>query len=317
MTQRRLWAMTEGHAGMAAQARGLAEATGLAWAERTVVPAAIWTRVPKALWPRRLGLLGGTAAQLAPPWPDGVISCGGVAARVALAIGAASGGATKLVHIQDPRFARARFDLVVPLRHDRVKPAPNVIETRAALHPVTRAKLDSAAAAWRDRLAALPRPLAAVLVGGSNGRHRLTPEIAARLAGELAALAQAGTGIALTTSRRTDPACAALLRERLAPLGAFVWTGEGENPYLGLLALADTILATEDSVSMISEACATGHPVYWVELEGRSRRLAAFLAGLEADGIARPFRGRLERWSYLPPDDTSRVAAELRRRFGW
>src|SRR5262245_3098991 len=316
MAEPRLWALSEGAAGMASQVRGLAAATGLGWEER-VADAPGWRRVPKALWPTRLAWLGGGAAGLVPPWPARVISWRSAAARIALAIRRASGGATRLVHIQDPRVARDRFDLLVVPRHDRVPPAPNVIETRAAVHPLTPAKLAAAAELWRARLAGLKRPLAAVLVGGSNGRHRLTPAIAAQLADQLAALADGGAGIALTTSRRTDPACAALLAGKLAPRGAFVWTGEGENPYLGMLALADAILATEDSVSMVSEAAATGKPVHWIELEGRSRRIADFLAGLEADGIARPFAGRLESWRYDPPDDTARAAAEIVRRLGW
>ncbi len=312
-----LWALTEGHAGMISQVRGLAEATGLAWEDRRASPAPAWLRVPKALWPSSLALLGGTAAALAPPWPAGVISCGAVAARIGLAVKRASGGATRLVHVQDPRIARARFDLLAVPRHDGAPPAANLIETRAALHAVTPAKLAAAAASWRARFAALPRPLVGVLVGGSNGRHRLTPAIAARLADDLTALARGGAGIALTTSRRTDPSVATLLRDWLAPLGALVWTGAGENPYLGLLALADAILVTEDSVSMVSEAAATGRPVHWIALEGRSRRLDAFLAGLERDGVARRFAGRLESWTYAAPDDTARVAAEIVRRFGW
>jgi mitochondrial fission protein ELM1 len=317
MADPRIWALSEGHAGMASQVRGLAAATGLGWEERVADAGPAWRRVPKALWPARLDWLGGGAAKLAPPWPAGVISCGGAAARIALAIRNASGGGTRLVHVQDPRVARDRFDLLVVPRHDRVPPAPNVIETRAAVHPVTKEKLAAAAETWRARFAGLRRPLVAVLVGGSNGRHRLTPAIAERLANQLASLADGGAGIALTTSRRTDPACGALLAGKLAPRGAFVWTGDGENPYLGMLALADAILATEDSVSMVSEACATGKPVHWIELEGRSRRIAGFLAGLEADGVARPFAGRLATWRYDPPDDTARAAAEIVRRFGW
>src|SRR5262245_50094462 len=228
MAEPRLWALNEGHAGMASQVRGLAAATGLAWEERAA-DAPAGRGVPRARWPTRLDRLGGGAAQLAPPWPAGVISCGGAAARIALAIRRASGGATKLVHVQDPRVARARFDLLVVPRHDRIAPAPNVIETRAAVHPVTKEKLAAAAEHWRARFAGLRRPLVAVLVGGSNGRHKLTPVIAERLANQLASLADGGAGIALTTSRRTDPAAAALLAGKLAPRGAFVWTGDGEN----------------------------------------------------------------------------------------
>jgi hypothetical protein len=37
---------------------------------------------------------------------------------------------------------------------------------------------------------------------------------------------------------------------------------------------------------------------------------------MRQDGITRPFAGRLESWSYDPPDDTALVAAEVKRRLG-
>ena len=70
-----------------------------------------------------------------------------------------------------------------------------------------------------------------------------------------------GVGVAVTPSRRTDPAVTRVLAETLAPLGGYVWDGTGDNPYFGMLALADVIVVTMDSVSMISEAVATTAPV--------------------------------------------------------
>ena len=53
----------------------------------------------------------------------------------------------------------------------------------------------------------------------------------------------------------------ALIREALRPVGGWVWDFTGENPYFGILALADMLVVTQDSVSMISEAAATAVPV--------------------------------------------------------
>jgi mitochondrial fission protein ELM1 len=89
------------------------------------------------------------------------------------------------------------------------------------------------------------------------------------------------------------------------------------NPDLGLLALADAIVVTQDSVSMISEALATAKPVYWWPMRGHSRRLQLFVDTITRDGLARRFDGRIESWRYVPSDDTARAAAEIRRRFGW
>jgi uncharacterized protein len=121
-------------------------------------------------------------------------------------------------------------------------------------------------------------------------------------------------GLMLTPSRRTDPAVVRVLQGRLVPLGAWVWDGQGENPYFGMLALADVIIATEDSVSMVSEAVATSAPVLLAGLPGSSRRIDAFHQALLDEGRIRRFAGRCEVWPTAPLDDTPLAGAELRRR---
>ena len=122
--------------------------------------------------------------------------------------------------------------------------------------------------------------------------------------------------MAVTPSRRTDPAVTRVLAEALAPLGGYVWDGSGENPYFGMLALADAIVVTMDSVSMMSEAVATAAPVMLARLPGRSRRNGLFTEGLLRDGRVREFAGRLELWPVTPLDDTAEAAAEMCRRLG-
>jgi mitochondrial fission protein ELM1 len=153
-------------------------------------------------------------------------------------------------------------------------------------------------------------------VGGDNAVYRLGPAEARDLGRRLAALAEAGAGLAVTPSRRTGAANEQILQDALAGAAAVVWDGRGPNPYFGYLGLADAIVATCDSVSMISEAASTGKPVYVFDLPGGSAKFRAFHDGLRADGITRPFTGALETWSYTPPDDTAAVAAEVRRRLG-
>ena len=86
-------------------------------------------------------------------------------------------------------------------------------------------------------------------------------------------------------------------------------------PYYGWLGLADAIVVTSDSVSMASEACFTGKPVFVVDLPGGAPKFRAFHAGLRDAGFTRPYAGRLERWSYQPLDDTGLDADEVRRRY--
>ncbi len=311
------WTLTEGAAGMESQVRGLTEALGLAPLARRVRVRPPWDWLPGRLWPWPLKAPTADSDPLRPPWPDLVISCGNVAARLAVAVAQASGGRTRLIHIQNPKLPLAWFDVIVAPRHDGLTGA-NVIVTKAAIHPVTGEKLAAAADEWRQTFAHLPRPLVGVLIGGANRRHRFTPAIASELAARLAALSHKhGAGLVVTPSRRTGPANERVLRKGLARIPAVIWDGTGANPYLGLLALVDVIVVTEDSVSMTSEACATGKPVYVVPLPGRSRRIGAFHAMLQADGITRVFDGTLSHWTYPPLDDAKEVAIEIRHRFGW
>src|SRR6185312_16894408 len=90
------------------------------------------------------------------------------------------------------------------------------------------------------------------------------------LAGRLKALRAEG-GLAITPSRRTPEEVKAALREAFAgDPGVFLWDEAGENPYRGILALGDRLVATGDSVSMVSEAVATGHPVAVFDFLGRN-----------------------------------------------
>ena len=316
MADKTCWILTPGAAGFESQARGLAAALELQPAMKRLNAKRPWKWLPASLWLRPLDAVTSSPA-LAPPWPDLVISCGRIAAPVALAIKVASGGKTRVAHIQNPQMRLDRFDIVIAPRHDGIA-GPNVVVTVGAIHPVTKASLAQAARNWRSAFASLPRPLIGVLIGGSNGRYRLDEAETVKLANTLASLAQQNhAGVAVTPSRRTGAANEAILRARLSGTPAFLWDGQGENPYLGILALADMLVVTEDSVSMTSEALATGKPVYVARLPGHSRRQRRFHEALMAAGFTRPLGAELAHWSYTPPDDTARAAAECRRRFGW
>ncbi len=291
-------------AGLRAQGLGLAEAAGFAPDVRTLPPATglkrFWQAPPEAA--------------VAEPLPRLIIGCGGAGASLAASLRRPG---VKAVAIQNPRMSLQKFDLILAARHDGIT-GPNVIVTRNALHRVTTARLAIEAEHWRPQFAAIPRPLVAVLLGGSNGRYRFGAAEAQVFAAQLAAMMDTDrVGLAITPSRRTSPEVFAILRDSLATRGAWIWDGGEKNPYFGMLALADAIVVTADSVSMVSEAVATAAPVLLAQLPGKSARIGAFMEAMLADGRVRNFAGRLEIWDTAPLDDTPAAAAELRRRLGF
>jgi mitochondrial fission protein ELM1 len=314
------WWITTGEAGFRTQARGLAQALVPGAQEKTIGLGAPWSLAPPALWPLTLRGLDRSKDGLAPPWPDLVVSCGRRAAKAAIAVKRASGGRTLAVHIQNPLAPLGEFDLVIAMRHDGID-GPAVMQIDTALHDVTPQLLAAAADDWRARFAALPRPLTGVLLGGSTRRHPFGADQARDLAGRLEALRAEG-GLAITPSRRTPEDVKAILREAFAgDGGVYLWDEAGDNPYRGILALSDRIVATGDSVSMVSEAVASGHPVAVFDIGG-GRRHARFIDNL----VERALVSRADGGPFLPPADggglnaTPAAVAAVRRliaeRFG-
>jgi uncharacterized protein len=314
-TPLQIWVLHDGKIGMANQVTGLAEALGWPITQKHLAIRPPWRYLPPGLWLAPALAIDPAGARLQPPWPDIVIGCGRNSVAPARMIKRASGGRAFWVQVQDPRFARSEIDLIVAPRHDPA-PGENVFRTLGAVHRVTPEKLAADAARWAPTFAALPRPLVAVLIGGDNSVYRLTEERFGALCDRLVALAKSGVGLAITPSRRTGDTQRAMLQKRLAGLPAFIWDGSGDNPYFAMLGTADAIIATADSVSMISEAASTGKPVHIIELEGGSAKFARFHQAMREAGITRPFNGTLETWHYAPLDDTARAAAEIRRRLG-
>jgi uncharacterized protein len=308
-----VWAVHDGKIGMANQVLGLAEAVGWPFVEKRLAIRAPWRHLTPQFWLQPLAALGPEGDLMAPPWPDLLIACGRNSVAPALAAKRASGGRLFWVQIQDPRFGRAKADLLVVPSHDPASGA-NVVTTLGAVHRVTRARLAEGAARFAAAFAALPRPLIAVLIGGDNSVYRLSPARFSALADQLAALARQGFGLMITPSRRTGADIDEMLRTRLRGLPAAIWDGSGDNPYFGMLGLADAIIVTADSVSMVSEAAATGKPVHVVALEGGSAKFARFHRAMAEAGITRPFHGEIGQWSYAAPDDNARAAGVIRER---
>jgi mitochondrial fission protein ELM1 len=314
------WCVTDGRPGMENQTVGLAEAMGLRPVIKRVVLKTLWRIASPHITAFKRYAMSERGDQLSPPWPDILIATGRPSILPALFVKGQSGGRTFTVQLQDPVSLRWRFDRIVVPAHDGLS-GDNVIVMDGALHRVTPEILAGAAAQWADRLA-VPRPTIAVLLGGNNSRYRLGAEEMAALGQQLRALSAQGYGLLITPSRRTGDENMAILEAALADCPAFIWDGSGENPYFGMLALADALIVTCDSVNMISEACSTGKPVHVLSLPAQGRRgsserdkFTRFHRRLEATGRIRFFTGKIENWSYEPLLEMERVSDLIRNAY--
>jgi hypothetical protein len=314
----RVLVLSSGMVGHEVNCAGVAEALGLPYKKILVAPRGVFSALapygpldPKDS-PERAGSV------LAPPFPDIAIASGRVTVPYIRALKRAGGAKVFAVFLQDPRFARREFDLLWAPRHDGLS-GTNVIATLTSPHPFSAARLETLRGAPDPRLAALPSPRAAVVLGGPSGAHDFSSQDLERMTDAVRAIIAQGYSVMATPSRRTPPALVAAVRKGLDaadPTRMFVWNGAGENPYAAMLAQAEAILVTGDSVNMMGEAVATGAPVYIFTPSGGGKRIDAFVAGLREAGAARPFEGRIERYSYQPIDSSRAIAEAIAERFG-
>ena len=183
--------------------------------------------------------------------------------------------------------------------------------------PICVATLRAARQSPDARVAALPAPRVAMILGGPSAHHAFDAKDIAALAHIAADIAASGRSVMVTPSRRTPPELVEAIRLALAGVGpaAFVWDGTGDNPYAQILAHAHAILVTADSANMMSEALATGVPVHAYEPSGGHPKMSAFLQRLVDEGFVRRWAGQLETWDYPPVDATREIAATAARRF--
>jgi mitochondrial fission protein ELM1 len=288
-----------------------------------------------------------SSSELSPPWPDLIITAGRRNEPVARWIRKQSDGRARLVHVGRPWAPLDVFDLIVTTAQYFLPDRPNVLKNDLPLHGVMNTRLKEAADVWRQRLAHFPHPYTAVLIGGDSGPFVFTAEKGQRLGQLVNSMALHDDGSLLVTGSARTPGLAfeAFQRELTVPAHIHRWTEAGEaNPYFAYLALADRLVVTGESMSMLTEASFTCKPLYifdpgdtrpwWrhaynFRYKPLSHRLAMLLAArrmhrdvgniqrqLVASGravwLGQTFPGGKQA---APPDDAQRAAMRVRALF--
>jgi len=308
------WVLTTGEPGMRSQVLGLAERLGLVFEEKIVSLKKPWKWLPGNFSPFLLKGLTLDSSSIKAPWPDILITCGRRSAAVSMAIKKASKGKIFTVHIQNPLVSPKYFDLVASPEHDNFF-GENVIQTIGALHRISNEKLLEAKSQWHEYFSSFRKPLVCILIGGDSSAFSMTDANTVLLSSGISKLVANGFGVFMTFSSRTPSSARKHLTNELIPLGVKIWDGKNENPYIGMLAIADYLVVTSDSASMVSEATASGKPVYVFHLEGGSKKFDRFHNQLEKIGMTRPFKGKLDYWEYSKIDETGRLAELIMQKY--
>lgn len=185
---------------------------------------------------------------------------------------------------------------------------------------VTPDRLANARAEWKATLGVFPGPRVALFIGGQTKDKVFTQEDAQILAAKVNAAMKSipGSSLFITNSRRTPAKSMQAFLNELSGFPMYVHDVNQEseperNPYMAYLAMANYIIATGDSLSMVSDAVATQKPVHVFALgammEDRHRRLVVELA--DSGRIKILGQEPLAHYSYAPLDTAGKIRDAL------
>lgn len=263
MTQPLVWCLLGRKAGDNAQVRALAAELGYPTQEKHIVAQPWELLVHLGSRASLAGISTTRSSELAPPWPELVITAGRRNEPVAHWIQHQSAGHSRLVHIGRPWAPLENFDLIVSTPQYSLPRRHNILHNQLPLQRLLPAELQQAGHAFGPLWQELPRPWTAVLVGGDSGRFVFTPAKARLLGLQCDRLAREhGGSLLISNSPRTpEGATDALLKQISVPHYCYRFGTGKDNPYAGLLALADVFVVTGESMSMLAEASSTNKPL--------------------------------------------------------
>jgi mitochondrial fission protein ELM1 len=260
----KIWVLNSFRAGENAQITSLANFLGEPWQSVRVD----YNRVANMLALARCTSLTGIAkcsSELAPPWPELVITASLRNEPICRWIKRESGGRSKVVFLGRTWSAPGAFDLVISTPQYHPAPAANVL-----CNPLTIPALHADIPGEPDRLpSGLRQPVYGVLIGGNSGPFVFNRAVVNELLKRLSEIRQAtGCTFVISTSARTSGLVVDELSSFLAE-GDYLyrWRANDKlNPFTEILCKVQKIIVTGDSVAMLSDAIASGKPTYIFEL---------------------------------------------------
>ncbi len=280
------------------------------------------------------GLDRASAAELAPPWPDVVISAGSRCVPVALWIRERNHGRTRLVHVGSEGGEWADpFDAVVTPYHARLWPHPNRIETAALLTRGPAKQLARSPAQVGGPFETLPQPHVALLLGLPDGSE-LSPDAVRRMGRDVSGFAEREGGSARAfAGAGIGPDLTAALAEGIGDPDGVRSAPDGchDQVVADFLAAADVVVVAGNDESLVSEAACCATPTYIYPLAERRFRPAlplrewvmqlANTRPVNNRGTARPQQGLeylgarlIERGIVRPPCDVNELHQNLYQR---
>jgi len=304
--------LTEGYHGMISQVEGLAKALQTEFQHKIVRLNWPWNFIPPKLTPISEIILKDKHYINENKSFDLVISCGRKSV-IPSAIIKKKNTNIFSIHIQDPKINYKNFDIIIAPEHDDLK-GENIISSKGAIHYITQLEINEAKNYLIDKVQ--NEKIVSLILGGPNKYYRFGNEELTQVFKKIKSnFISQGHKVIVIPSMRTPKRIIDLAMKEFAKEG-FVVNQVNKQAYLSALALATTIVVTCDSTSMISEAAASGKPIFVAHMQPKKNnyRFKKFFQLFREMGITKELGEKVDNWTYNRPNEADRIASLMRKK---
>ena len=304
--------LTEGYHGMISQVEGLAKALNADFQHKIVRLNWLWNYIPPKLSPvSRLILKDGQYITENEKF-DLVISCGRKSVIPSIFF-KKKNKKVFTIHIQNPKVRFDNFDLIVVPEHDKLK-GENIITSKGAIHYITRSEIEKAKPYLLNKIQ--NEKIVSLILGGPNKYYNFSNEELTNIFKEIKSsfISQGYKAIIIPSMRTPKRIIDLAINEFLTD--GFVVNSVDKQAYLSSLAIANSIVVTCDSTSMISEAAASGKPIFVAHMQPKRNnyRFKKFYKLFRELGVIKNLGEKVENWTYDSFNEAERIATIINSR---
>ena len=303
--------LTEGMHGMISQVEGLAKALDIDFTHHKVELNHFWKLIPPNLSPISQSVF----KKINHDDFDVIISCGRKSVIPSIHLKNTANKKVFNIHIQDPKVNLNHFDFIVAPEHDAIE-GKNVINTKGAIHYLTENEISENKDYLSSFIKKDERKIWALIMGGPTKYYDYSTKNMKHIFTALYKLLKKHNfQLVVIPSMRTPINTIHYAREFFGENHTVIEDVD-KKAYLSALAIAENIVVTCDSSSMISEAALTGKPIYIASIlpKKNDKRFQRFRNLFRELNIIRNLGEEVEIWSYEKLDETNRVANIIKQK---
>ena len=299
--------LTEGMHGMISQVEGLAKALDLDFIHEKIELDSFWKLIPPKLTPIQSFVFKNNIEKNF----DIIISCGRKSVIPSIYLKQKFKNKVMNIHIQDPKVSLDNFDYVVAPEHDSLS-GKNVLMSKGAIHYLRDDELEENKNYLKSQVN--KEKLVTLIFGGPNRYYNYDNQIIDEIFSKIKNnFINKGYQLIFIPSMRTPKTIIDKAKDYFDE-SQIVITNVDKKAYLCSLKLADHIVVTCDSTSMISEAAMTGKPIYVAQVPviRKNARFKKFFELFKSLNIIKDFENSVEEWNYKKLNETDKISSYIK-----